>query len=104
MKSLFSAYMRILPGCLYYMRKTPYVVNMPSCKTQKINSASWIWSYYIMLLQVVTNNCLRLLMKEAAMNNFFSLRRFGLLFIKHSAEHYRTYLMAIAVLTGVALL
>ena len=38
------------------------------------------------------------------MNTFFSLRRFGLLFIKHSAEHYRTYLMAIAVLTGVALL
>lgn len=38
------------------------------------------------------------------MNNFFNLRRFGLLFIKHTAEHIRTYLMAISVLAGVILL
>lgn len=38
------------------------------------------------------------------MNNFFNLRRFGLLFIKHTAEHIRTYLMSLAVLAGVALL
>src|ERR1700744_1604068 len=38
------------------------------------------------------------------MNNFFNPRRFGLLFIKHTAEHIRTYLMSLAVLAGVALL
>ena len=38
------------------------------------------------------------------MNNFFKPRRFGLLFIKHTAEHIRTYLMSLAVLAGVALL
>jgi len=38
------------------------------------------------------------------MNNFFNTRRFGLLFTKHTAEHIRTYLMSIAVLTGVVLL
>lgn len=38
------------------------------------------------------------------MNNFFNLRRFGLLFVKHTAEHIRTYLMSIAVLAGVVLL
>jgi len=38
------------------------------------------------------------------MNNFFNPRRFGLLFVKHTAEHYRTYLMAILVLAGVAVL
>jgi hypothetical protein len=43
-------------------------------------------------------------MKEAAMNNFFSFRRFGLLFAKHTAEHIRTYLMALGVLFGVLLL
>ena len=38
------------------------------------------------------------------MNNFFSFRRFSRLFIKHTAEHYRTYLMSVAVLAGVLLL
>lgn len=38
------------------------------------------------------------------MNNFFSLKRFCRLFIKHTVEHYRTYLMSVAVLTGVILL
>lgn len=38
------------------------------------------------------------------MNNFFSLKRFCRLFVKHTVEHYRTYLMSIAVLTGVILL
>ncbi|MDO3645183.1 hypothetical protein [Mucilaginibacter sp. L3T2-6] len=38
------------------------------------------------------------------MNNFFNLKRFGLLFKKHCAEHYKTYLMASAVLLGVFLL
>src|SRR5665213_1138083 len=38
------------------------------------------------------------------MNNFFSLRRFLRLFVKHTAEHYRTYLMSVAVLAGVMLL
>lgn len=37
------------------------------------------------------------------MNNFFSLKRFGLLFKKHGAEHYKTYLMAWGVLLGVLL-
>lgn len=38
------------------------------------------------------------------MNNFFSLARFIRLFTKQTAEHYRTYLMATAVLAGVMLL
>jgi len=38
------------------------------------------------------------------MNNFFSLKRFCRLFVKHTAEHYRTYLMSIAVLIGVIVL
>src|ERR1700753_3363335 len=38
------------------------------------------------------------------MNNIFSISRFWRLFIKHSAEHYRTYLMSISVLGGVMLL
>jgi hypothetical protein len=38
------------------------------------------------------------------MNNFFSPKRFARLFVKHTAEHYRTYLMAIAVLIGVIVL
>src|SRR5262249_36558983 len=42
--------------------------------------------------------------KEAVMRDFFSFSRFRRLFIKHTAEHYRTYLMSIAVLAGVLLL
>ncbi|MBS1532990.1 MAG: hypothetical protein JSU01_22005, partial [Bacteroidetes bacterium] len=38
------------------------------------------------------------------MNNFFNFRRFSRLFVKHTAEHYRTYLMSAAVLAGVLLL
>jgi hypothetical protein len=38
------------------------------------------------------------------MNNFFSLKRFCRLFVKHTVEHYRAYLMSIAVLTGVIVL
>jgi hypothetical protein len=38
------------------------------------------------------------------MNNFFTLKRFLRLFIKHSTEHYRVYLMSVAVLAGVMLL
>ena len=38
------------------------------------------------------------------MNNFFSLKRFRRLFIKQTAEHYRTYLMSVGVLAGVMLL
>ncbi|GGA89930.1 hypothetical protein [Mucilaginibacter rubeus] len=38
------------------------------------------------------------------MNNYFSLKRFGLLFMKHTVEHYRAYLMSAAVLAGVFLL
>lgn len=38
------------------------------------------------------------------MNNFFSLKRFCRLFVKHTIEHYRTYLMSIAVLIGVIVL
>jgi hypothetical protein len=37
-------------------------------------------------------------------NNFFSLKRFLRLFVKQTAEHYRTYLMAAGVLAGVMLL
>jgi hypothetical protein len=43
-------------------------------------------------------------MKEAAMNEIFSFRRFIRLFVKHTVEHYRAYLMSIAVLAGVLLL
>jgi hypothetical protein len=38
------------------------------------------------------------------MNNLFNAKRFGRLFIKHTTEHYKTYLMALAVLIGVMLL
>jgi hypothetical protein len=38
------------------------------------------------------------------MNNFFNLQRFCRLFVKHTTEHYRIYLMSIAVLGGVILL
>lgn len=38
------------------------------------------------------------------MNEVFNLRRFLRLFIKHTAEHYQTYFMAVAVLAGVMLL
>jgi hypothetical protein len=34
------------------------------------------------------------------MNNTFNLNRFGRLFIKHSAEHYKSYLMSLTVLAG----
>jgi len=37
------------------------------------------------------------------MNNIFNSKRFGRLFIKQLAEHYKTYLMGMAVLTGVML-
>jgi len=38
------------------------------------------------------------------MNEVFNFRRFRRLFVKHTIEHYRTYLMAVAVLVGVLLL
>jgi hypothetical protein len=38
------------------------------------------------------------------MNEVFSFRRFGKLFIKHSVDHYRSYLMSIAVIAGVLIL
>jgi len=38
------------------------------------------------------------------MNNIFNINRFWRLFIKHTAEHYRAYLMSVAVLGGVMLL
>jgi hypothetical protein len=38
------------------------------------------------------------------MNDLFNAKRFALLFIKHTAEHYKTYLMALAVLIGVMVL
>ena len=38
------------------------------------------------------------------MNNFFSMKRFCRLFVKHTAEHYRAYIMSVAVLTGVIVL
>ena len=38
------------------------------------------------------------------MNEVFSFRRFRRLFVKHTAEHYRTYLMSVAVLAGVLIL
>lgn len=34
------------------------------------------------------------------MKNHFNLRRFGLLFRKHTSEHFKTYLMALGVLVG----
>lgn len=34
------------------------------------------------------------------MNNIFSLRRFSLLFNKHTTEYYKTYLLSVAVLLG----
>jgi hypothetical protein len=37
------------------------------------------------------------------MNNIFSAKRFGRLFIKQFTEHYKTYLMSLAVLIGVLL-
>lgn len=38
------------------------------------------------------------------MNNIFNLNRFGRLFIKHTAEHYKSYLMSLTVLIGVMIL
>lgn len=38
------------------------------------------------------------------MNEVFSFRRFRRLFVKHTIEHYRTYLMSVAVLVGVLVL
>lgn len=34
------------------------------------------------------------------MNELFNFRRFGRLFVKHTVEHYRTYLMATGILAG----
>ncbi len=38
------------------------------------------------------------------MNNVFNPKRFGRLFIKHTVEHYKSYLMSLGVLIGVLLL
>ncbi len=38
------------------------------------------------------------------MNNIFNINRFGRLFIKHTIEHYKSYLMSVLVLFGVMLL
>lgn len=38
------------------------------------------------------------------MKNHFSLRRFGLLFRKHTVEHYKSYLMSLVVLVGAMVL
>lgn len=38
------------------------------------------------------------------MNNIFNLNRFNRLFIKHTAEHYKSYLMSLTVLIGVLVL
>ena len=35
------------------------------------------------------------------MNNIFNAKRFGRLFIKHTIEHYKSYLMSLGVLIGV---
>lgn len=35
------------------------------------------------------------------MKNHFNLRRFGLLFRKHTVEHYKSYLMSLTVLVGI---
>ncbi len=38
------------------------------------------------------------------MNEVFSFSRFGKLFVKHTVDHYRSYLMSIAVVAGVLIL
>jgi hypothetical protein len=38
------------------------------------------------------------------MNNIFNLKRFSRLFIKHTAEHYKNYLMSLTVLIGILVL
>ena len=38
------------------------------------------------------------------MNNVFSFKRFGRLLVKHTAEHFKSYLMALTVLIGVMVL
>ena len=38
------------------------------------------------------------------MNNIFNINRFGRLFIKHTAEHYKSYLMSLLVLLGLCCL
>src|SRR6185437_9488020 len=38
------------------------------------------------------------------MNYNFNMNRFGRLFVKHTAEHYKGYLMSLAVLIGVLVL
>jgi len=38
------------------------------------------------------------------MNEVFSVARFGKLFVKHTVDHYRSYLMSIAVVAGVLVL
>jgi hypothetical protein len=38
------------------------------------------------------------------MNNIFNINRFGRLFVKHTVEHYKGYLMSLSVLLGVMLL
>ncbi|HTE02032.1 MAG TPA: hypothetical protein VK668_22240 [Mucilaginibacter sp.] len=38
------------------------------------------------------------------MNNTFNITRFGRLFVKHTAEHYKNYLMSLTVLMGVLVL
>jgi hypothetical protein len=38
------------------------------------------------------------------MSQTFNLKRFSLLFVKHTADHYKTYLMAFLVLTGMLIL
>src|ERR1700722_9772900 len=41
---------------------------------------------------------------KTEMDNVFNIHRFSRLFIKHTAEHYKTNLMALAVLIGVLVL
>ncbi|MDB5140332.1 MAG: hypothetical protein JWR12_2248 [Mucilaginibacter sp.] len=38
------------------------------------------------------------------MSNIFNPKRFGMLFIKHTSEHYKTYLISLGVLIGVMVL
>src|ERR1022692_150129 len=38
------------------------------------------------------------------MNNTFNIRRFRRLFVKHTVEHYKSYLMSLTVLMGVMIL
>ena len=64
----------------------------------------WTWSSSSMRLPPMGDSCRSCWKKEVAMNEIFSFSRFRRLFVKHTAEHYRTYLMSIAVLTGVLLL